>query len=261
VPPRTRDESQARSISTAEFAARAEQELAYYRERHPEFNSRVEIRDDYSGLVVSHGNLLVGTSSRIPEKRVDALLQHEVGTHVVTYANGRAQPFRQLYVGLPDYEELQEGMGVLAEYLVGGLTRPRLRLLAARVLAAQHMLEGASFQDVFQRLDRDHFFERRTAFTIAMRIFRGGGLTKDIVYLRGLNELLGYLGRGGDIEPLLIGKLGPDHVGMIKELQWRKVLREAPLRPRYLDDPRALERLEQVRKGCSVLDLIDGGEQ
>ena len=66
---------------------------------------------------------------------------------------------------------------------------------------------------------------------MAMRVFRGGVLTKDIVYLRGLDQLLTYLGGGGDIEPLLIGKLGPDHIGMVKELQWRKVLREAPLRP------------------------------
>jgi uncharacterized protein (TIGR02421 family) len=261
VPPRTRDEAPARSISAADFAARAEQELAYYRERDPEFKSRVEVRHDYSGLVVSHGNLLVGASTKIPLRRVEALLQHEVGTHVVTYANGRAQPFRQLYVGLPDYEELQEGLGVLAEYLVGGLTRPRLRLLAARVLAVQHMLEGANFQEVFRKFDREYFFEQRTAFTMTMRVFRGGGLTKDIVYLRGLDQLLAYLGRGGDIEPLLIGKLGPDHIGMIKELQWRKVLREAPLRPRYLEDPGARERLECVREGRSVLDLIDGGTQ
>ena len=184
-----------------------------------------------------------------------------MGTHVVTHANGRAQPFRQLYVGLPDYEELQEGLGVLAEYLVGGLTRPRLRLLAARVLAVQRMLEGATFQEVFHELDREHFFERRIAFTIAMRVSRGGGITKDLIYLRGLDELLAYLGRGGDIEPLLIGKLGPDHIGMVKELQWRKVLREAPLRPRYLEDPGALARLEDVRKGRSVLDLIEGGER
>jgi uncharacterized protein (TIGR02421 family) len=203
----------------------------------------------------------VGASSRIPKRRVEALIQHEIGTHVVTHANGRAQPFRQLQVGLPDYEELQEGLGVLAEYLVGGLTRPRLRLLAARVLAVERMLEGATFEEVFHELDREYFFEQRTAFTIAMRVFRGGGLTKDIVYLRGLDELLTYLGRGGDIEPLLIGKLSPNHIGMIKELQWRKVLCDAPLRPRYLDDPKAIERLEKVRKGRSVLDLIDGDKR
>ena len=127
--------------------------------------------------------------------------------------------------------------------------------------AIEQMLQGANFQEVFHELHREHFFERRIAFTIAMRVFRGGGLTKDLIYLRGLDELLTYLGRGGDIEPLLIGKLGPDHIGMVKELQWRKVLREAPLRPRYLEDPGALARLEEVREGRSVLDLIEGGER
>ena len=67
-------------------------------------------------------------------------------------------------------------------------------------------------------------------------------------YLRGLVQILDYLGHNGEIEPLLIGKLGPDHIGMVKELQWRKVLREAPLRPRYLEDPAALELLEELRR-------------
>ncbi len=75
---------------------------------------------------------------------------------------------------------------MLAEYLVGGLSRPRLRLLAARVLATRHMIDGATFVDTFRELDGLYGFDRRTAFTIAMRIYRGGGLTKDAVYLRGL---------------------------------------------------------------------------
>ena len=31
------------------------------------------------------------------------------------------------------------------------------------------------------------------AFTITMRVFRSGGLTKDAVYLRGLRELVDHL--------------------------------------------------------------------
>lgn len=261
VPPRTRDEASGRSLGAAEFAARAEQEIALYRAGYPELASRVELRDDYAGLVVSRGNLLVGAETQVPLKRVKALLSHEIGTHVVTYANGRSQPFHQLYVGLPDYDELQEGLAVLAEFLVGGLSRERLRLLAARVVAVQHMLDGASFQEVFRELDDEHCFAQRTAFGIAMRVFRGGGLAKDMVYLRGLDRLLAYLGGGGRIEPLLLGKLGVDHVGLVEELRWRKVLRQAPLRPRYLDDPDARERLERVRQGVSVLDLVEGGER
>ena len=37
---------------------------------------------------------------------------------------------------LPSYEETQEGLAVLAEYVVGGLDPRRMRVLAARVVAA-----------------------------------------------------------------------------------------------------------------------------
>ncbi len=147
--------------------------------------------------MVSRGNLLVSSESRIPASRVEALIQHEVGTHVLTYHNGRAQPLRQLYTGLAGYDALQEGLAVLAEYLVGGLSRPRLRLLAARVVAAAHMIDGATFVETFRELDRTHGFSQRTAFVVTMRTYRGGGLTKDAVYLRGLRQILDYLGNGG----------------------------------------------------------------
>ncbi|MCH5599357.1 flavohemoglobin expression-modulating QEGLA motif protein [Niabella ginsengisoli] len=60
------------------------------------------------------------------------MLQHEIGTHVVTYYNGKAQPLELFSIGVPGYEELQEGLAVLAEYLNDGLTNSRMRTLAAR---------------------------------------------------------------------------------------------------------------------------------
>lgn len=258
VPSRSRDESPKGAADAETFAIRAEQEIEHYRNLYPEVHAKVKIRTDVAGLMVSRGNLLIGADTKVPRARIEALVAHEIGTHIVTYVNGRAQPFRQLYVGLPGYDELQEGLAVLSEYLVGGFSRPRLRLLAARVVAVARMVEGASFVEVFRELDRAYDFAQRTAFTIAMRVFRGGGLTKDAVYLRGLVGLLAYLREGGALEPLLVGKLGPDHVPIIEELQWRKVLVSAPLRPRYLDDPAAAERLANIRNGMTVLDLVKG---
>lgn len=258
VPSRSRDESPRGAADAKTFAARATEEIAHYRRLYPAVHGKVEVRKDLTGLMVSRGNLLIGAQLKIPRSRVEALVAHEIGTHVVTYVNGRAQPFRQLYVGLPGYDELQEGIAVLSEYLVGGFSRPRLRLLAARALAVRRMVEGADFVEVFRELDRAHDFAQRTAFTIAMRVFRGGGLTKDAAYLRGLVGLLSYLREGGSLEPLLVGKLGASHVPIIEELQWRKVLVPAPLRPRYLDDPEAIKRLDDVRRGASVLDLVKG---
>ena len=92
-----------------------------------------------------------------------------------------------------------------------------------------------------------------------MRVFRGGGLTKDAVYLRGLIQVLDYLAQGGKLQPLLVGKIALSHVPIIQELQWRQVLKPAPLRPRFLDLPGAGERLAQVRAGLTILELIEPG--
>ncbi len=261
ISPRTRDESPGKAVNAEQFAERATQEIEFFRTSYPQLKSTVKIVDDLTGLMVSNGNLLIGKTARIPASRVEALLHHEVGTHVLTYINGRAQPFQQLYVGLPAYDALQEGLAVLAEYLVGGMSRPRMRLLAARVVAVQQMINGASFIDVFREIDRTYDFEQRSAFTITMRVFRGGGLTKDAVYLQGLIKLLDYLAHGGDFDTLLVGKIAANHVPMIKELLWRKVLKAPPLRPRYLADSAAMKRLDRVRGGITALELTQRKHQ
>jgi uncharacterized protein (TIGR02421 family) len=258
IPPRSRDGGSAGWVGAHEFAARAQGEIDFLRGQYADVNARVEVRPDVTGLLVSHGNLLVSDQSRIPLSRVEALIQHEVGTHVLTYHNGRAQKLRHLYTGLAGYDALQEGLAVLAEYLVGGLSRPRLRLLAARVVAARLMIDGASFVDTFRALERTYGFARRTAFVVTMRTYRSGGLTKDVVYLRGLLQILEYVAGGGDLGPLFVGKIAAQHIPIMRELRWRRVLTEPPLTPRYMSSPDALDRLAGLRKGASVQDLIEG---
>jgi uncharacterized protein (TIGR02421 family) len=256
IPSRSRDAGTAGSVDARAFAARAEAELRYLRGMSNQLTAHVHIREDISGLVVSRGHLLIPASLSIPSSRVEALLQHEVGTHIVTYYNGAAQPLRQLRNGLPGYDELQEGLAVLAEYLVGGLSRARLRILAARVLAVKRMTDGASFVEVFRELDRDYDFAQRTAYTVTMRVFRGGGQAKDAVYLRGLVSLLAYFGRGGEVNPLLIGKIGLGHLEMVTDLQARHVLVDPPFRPRYLQQPEAVARLARLQRGITLADLV-----
>jgi uncharacterized protein (TIGR02421 family) len=255
--PHSRNGSRGNFLNALEFADRARAEIEYYRRAYVHLSSTVQVRDDTVGLMVSRGNLLIGRQSNIPLSRVDALLQHEVGTHIVTYFNGRAQPFRQLYCGLPGYEALQEGLAVLAEYLVGGLSRARIRLLAGRVVAAHCLTTGASFIETFQELHGTFGFDQRTAFTITIRIYRGGGLVKDAVYLRGLVKLLKYLGRGGELEPLFVGKITTEHIPIIRELQYRHVLTPAPLRPRYMEHPHITEKLKYLKTGLTPLHLVE----
>ncbi|MHC2990355.1 hypothetical protein OB13_01665 [Pontibacter sp. HJ8] len=255
IPEPTRDPNTL-LIPVAEFAALAEQEIAFLRSQHPGVDSGVDVRKDVVGLIVSKGRLNIGTDAKIPRSRAEALIQHEVGTHILTYFNGKAQPLQQLYVGVPGYEELQEGLAVLSEYLVGGLDQDRLRTLAARVIAVHHLTKGCSFTDNFCRLKEAYKFDDETAFGIAMRVHRGGGLTKDAVYLRGLVHLLRYLKEGNELEPLLIGKIRQEYIPIVQELIYRQVLRPAPIKPRYLLDPAVKPKLEKLKAGISVFNLL-----
>lgn len=258
VPTRSGEETVRGQLSAEEFAERAEQEMGYYRKQRADFAASVHLREDlYAGMMVSGDQLLIGGKTRVPKRRVEALLQHEVGTHLITRYNGRVQPFQQLEVGLAGYDGLQEGLAVLAEYLVGGLSRFRIRVLAARVVAANDLVDGASFIDTFRMLDRTHEFSQRTAYTIAMRTYRGGGLTKDAVYLRGLLQILKYLREGGELEPLYTGKIASSHLPLIAELQMRRVVNPPALRPRYLQDPAALKKIERLHDGLTVLELLN----
>lgn len=257
ISPSSRESGSGKMITAKEFETHAHAKLERYRAVFPEFAAKVKMENSISGLMVSKGNLLVSDKLKIPESRVDALLSHEVGTHVLTYYNGQAQPFRLLYCGLAGYEELQEGLAVLSEYLVGGLSKPRLRLLAGRVIAAHSLINGATFVETYRLITQTYRFKRYIAFTLVMRVYRAGGLTKDAVYLRGLIQLLGYLQKKPLDDFLFIGKIAIDHIPIIQELQRRQVLQEPKLRPHYLDTPEAEQRLARIGQGLSVVDLIE----
>jgi uncharacterized protein (TIGR02421 family) len=243
-------------LSAQEFAQRAESLLGAYRQQYPEFAGEVEIRKDIPGILVSSGNLMVGHYSRFSEDRVDATLAHEIGTHMLTYVNGKSQPFQQFHSGMAEYESLQEGLAVLAEYLVGKLHPSRLSTLAARVIAVDALIQGADFLEVFKLLHNNLGFASSLAFQISMRVFRGGGFTKDAVYLKGLSELLTYLAKGGELETLYLGKIALKHIPFVDELRWRKVIKEGIATPHYLQTIQGKHLLKQARQCHSVIDLV-----
>jgi uncharacterized protein (TIGR02421 family) len=235
----------AECADATQFAELAERELAFYRAIEPDLGVHIEIRPDVAGVMVSGGVLLVSSATCVRSSRIQALLQHEVGTHLLTHVNGTFQPLRLLATGLAGYEETQEGLAVLAEFLVGGLSTYRLRQLAARVVATNEMMSGESFRDVHADLVSEGF-SPRSAFTTAMRVFRSGGFTKDAIYLRGLMSLIGHLKAGGSLDPLWLGKLALGELSQVEELLKRGVLDEPRLVPRYVDDPTTPIRLAEA---------------
>ncbi|WP_058834777.1 tyrosine/phenylalanine carboxypeptidase domain-containing protein [Luteimonas abyssi] len=238
-----------------EVMADVEAELAWYAERTPDFHADVVVDTDLNSMMmVSHGTFYVDGNIRLPRARIQPLIQHEIGTHVVTRHNGARQALTQLKVGLAHYDPLQEGLGVLSEYLAGYLPGERLRVLAGRVVAAGMALEGEQVPAIFDRLHVTHGLPTDDAFDIAVRALRGGGLTKDAVYLRGLRDLVDYLGDDGDFELLFVGKFALSHRVVVEQLieaGWAVAPDVLP-RYRYRDDFQ--QRLARCRE-CPVQSL------
>jgi uncharacterized protein (TIGR02421 family) len=254
-PPPPRGQPRA-GVGAEEFARLARAEIELYRAALPDIAAEVQVRPDLVGLMVSRGNLLIDRRLSLPPHRVEALLHHEVGTHVLTYYNGRAQPLRQLCTGLAGYDELQEGLAVFTEFLAGGLSAFRMRVLAARVVAAHSVEHGADFIETFRLLTQEHGFTDGTAFDITERVHQCGGFTRDLIYLRGLLHVIEYVRAGGDIGPLFIGKIAARHVEIIEELKARGFLATPPLVPRILGQPATAHRIAAVRRGLDLIDMI-----
>jgi len=238
-------------------AAAARDMLSGYRMAYPDFDASVEIRADIpAGLLVSGNRLLVSRDTRIAQHRLSALLSHEIGVHLLTYFNGSAQGLAIFRSGLAGYEGMQEGLAVLAEYLVGGMTVERLRLIAARVVACDAMLSGAPLPDTFGLLHKDFGLDERSAFNVVLRVYRGGGLAKDAIYLRGVLQVLEHLKSGGSLTPFWMGKISAAHFGAIEELRTRGLLRAPRVDPVFLSLETTKPRLKRAMAGFEPIDML-----
>lgn len=236
-------------VSPEAFAARARAEVESYRRQRPGLVGEVAVREDVPSLMVVQRDVLVGTDAWVPVHRVEALVHHEVGTHLLTAVTGGDQPLALLEHGLARFEETQEALGVLAEHLVDGIDGERLRTLAGRVVAVRCCSDGGSFDDLFDLLHHTHGVDEAAAFTIAVRVVRGGGFTKDVIYLRGIVDLVAHLADGGRLEPLLIGKFHLHDAPAIEALLDAGALRPPSLHPAWLDGDGPSARLAALRAG------------
>lgn len=166
---------------------------------------------------------------RLSHTELQSLIHHEFGVHALTTMNALEQPLKVLRLGLPGNTYTQEGLAMLSEYMAGTLTLQRLRILAMRVLAVHMMTEGKKFGTVYGYLKETHRCTPEEAFNITTRVFRGGGFTKDHLYLCGFRDML-KLYESRDIKALFIGKTSSMFLGTIDQLIARGSLKH----PRYL---------------------------
>jgi uncharacterized protein (TIGR02421 family) len=245
-----------KTSGASEIASAARLLVSAYRRAAEGFDAKVEMRDDLAaGLMVSGDTLLISTHTRMADHRLDALLAHEVSVHLLTYFNGADQDLGIFRTGLAQYEGVQEGLGVFAEWAVGGLTSNRLRLLAGRVVAVDAMLRGADFIETFAVL-RGRGFREGTAFSIAARVYRSGGFAKDAIYLRGFKTVCDLAAAGVALDPFWLGKIAPNHLQAVEELLQRGLVRAPRHLPEFLMRPEARARIAGLVQGRGLADLL-----
>jgi uncharacterized protein (TIGR02421 family) len=179
--------------------------------------------------------LLIRHGVKVTATELQALIHHELGVHMVTTVNAHEQPLKILSLGLPGNTLAQEGLAILSEYISGSMTLNRLKILALRVVAVEIMIRYGDFRKTFKVLKDDYGMSQEKAFLLTARVHRGGGLTKDHLYLRGLREAL-QLYRAADITNLFIGKTGFASLPLIDELIARGTLHKPKLRPMFLNE-------------------------
>ncbi|WP_461205614.1 flavohemoglobin expression-modulating QEGLA motif protein [Clostridium sp. DL1XJH146] len=166
----------------------------------------------------SKRTLVVNDKAKFNSNDIKLLSQHELGVHMLTTMNAIKQPLKFLQLGTPNNVETQEGLAVLAECLTGNIHINRLKDLAYRVVAVNLMVKGYGFKDIFEYLMDEHNFDKDSAFNLTARVMRGGGFTKDYIYLKGFIKVYNYYIEGNSLEELLIGKTSLEYIDLFKEL-------------------------------------------
>jgi uncharacterized protein (TIGR02421 family) len=243
-------------VGAAEVAEAARALVDRYQAVGKGFDAAIEVRDDVASLLVSGRKLMIASNTTMLRSRLDGLLAHEVSIHLLTHFNGAGQGLTVFRTGLANYEGMQEGLGVFAEWAVGGLSATRMRLLAGRVVAVDAMLDGAEFVDVYRAL-ADHAVPRKAAFDIATRVFRSGGFAKDLIYLKGFQDVIALVGAGASLDPFWIGKIARSHVEAIEELIQRNLVQPPLFKPEFLQREDVERRIARLRGESSFATILD----
>lgn len=190
---------------------------SFFREYSKKYDFTYEIKNSSTiGAIAMVSNsmkaLILNENHIFSDNEINVLTNHEIGVHMVTTMNGVLHPLKIFSHGFPNNEETQEGLAVYSEYMSGNLTVKRLKELAYRVLAVDSLAKGYSFSKTFRLLHNSYDLEREQAFYIAVRAHRGGGFTKDYLYLSGLKKIYDYHQEGKDLSLLLTGKVSLEFV-------------------------------------------------
>jgi hypothetical protein len=150
---------------------------------------RVETRPDQLAVAATgHGLVAVRPGVPLSADTASRIALHEVVGHALPRMRSRHAPLTLFRAGTAGSVEAEEGRALLIERRAGHLDWARRRELAFRHLAALSVRRGADFDETFRELVA-RGAQGPEAIEIAVRVHRGGGLGREIVYLPAYHEV------------------------------------------------------------------------
>lgn len=206
---RSDDERNPESLISLMRQALGERRLAF----------RVVVRSDLVSAAATGGGVVVirgGTRLRAFESL--RIVCHEVDGHAMPRARSQRERSGIFSLGTAVGSDDEEGRALLIEQRAGCFGVERRAELAQRHLAALAVRRGASFVETV-RLLLELGAAIEPAIAIAMRVHRGGGLAREIVYLTALARVSRCFAADPSAERLLErGRVAVSAVPLLREI-------------------------------------------
>lgn len=233
-------------------AAEAARRFSEVLERYGLHDWRVEVSERMvADCTVGGGKIYVREGARFSPAHVDALVAHEIETHVLTAENGSHQPYELFRRGCANYLDTQEGLAIVNQNRVLPPFHEK-RLGAARSLLGAAFALEHSFSETLAYLEEELGYRPEKALAKAFDLKRGlsrteepGAFTKGIVYFRGQRAIELFQKEGGDLKRLYVGKVAIEDLTTIEKVAGLK----SPLvLPAFLREPAPEKTAAKTRK-------------
>lgn len=164
---------------------------------------RVVVVRDLSALAATGEGIVQVVGGRLlTQADVERTVLHEIEGHVLPRCRAASMPLGIFVVGTRGGADDQEGRALVLERRAGALVGARRKELAYRHEAARLLERGAGFVEAARRL-LCVGASVADALRITSRVYRGGGLGREVVYLPALLRVEAALGRDPTLDDVL----------------------------------------------------------
>ena len=177
-----------------------------------------------SDCTVGGNKVYVREGAQFEQVHIEALVAHEIETHILTAENGAHQPYALFRNGCANYLDTQEGLAIYNQNRIYSPFHEKRYNPPRNVLGLAFGLEH-SFAETRKYLQEELGYGAEKALSQAIAIKRGlsdtsepGGFTKSIVYFRGLRAIEQFINDGGDLAKLYIGKIALEDMELIEKI-------------------------------------------